>query len=511
MPIDTESHRPLQGANANVYALFERTLVTNGNRVAVARGEELVTYRQLEQDIDRIAIALLNQGAVPSQRVCIAVEHGHWLVPSILAVLKIGCTYVPIDTRHPTERLRHVVEDSDSRVLVYSGGTAGATRQLDIRRRICVDALTAGEPVESKYTSSTSLAYILYTSGSTGVPKGVGISHRNLTNYVTWARDAYIHSPNDRIALYTTLAFDFTVTCIFPPLVAGASIGIYDGISDPMVISEILADRQINVLKVTPSYLYVLDQMLDGESSLERVVVGGEDFKTSLAERVRKKLKPGAQLINEYGPTEATVGCVYHIYDPKTDQGPSVPIGLPIPNMRTYVVDEDGGIVSDERCGELCVAGESVAQGYLNMEGRTREAFRADPCLPDELMYRTGDIVKKRSDGNLVFLGRRDDQVKIRGNRVELAEVTAAILAHPEVTAAHVIAVAQHGTSALVAVVASRCSIEESALVANLRRRVPEYMVPSMIKVVSELPLTVNQKVDNAAILEIVKNERYRQ
>ncbi|MDM0030592.1 amino acid adenylation domain-containing protein [Variovorax sp. J22P271] len=370
---------------------------------------------------------------------------------------------------------------------------------------ICVDSLPPAGDSNIAPTEGSSLAYILYTSGSTGKPKGVGISHANLANYVLWASEFYIRSVDDRIALYTTLAFDFTVTCIFPPLIVGASIGIFDGVADPMIILEILDDAHINVLKITPSYLSILLQLLDQETKLERLIVGGEDLKTGLAARVLAKLKPGAQVINEYGPTEATVGCIFHVFDPNCDATPSVPIGRPIPNVEAFILNEEGYTDAVNAEGELCIAGKSLAAGYLNLPQRTREAFHPIPQRPCELMYKTGDIVRRCSNGNLLFIGRRDEQVKIRGHRVELGEITTAILANPKAEAVHVIAIPQHGTHALAALVASQQALSAPELIAGMRNRLPDYMLPSVIKIVSELPLTANQKVDSAKAMKLFK------
>jgi amino acid adenylation domain-containing protein len=494
----------LRSEDADVFALFDRSVQLHSARIAVSDRGQLLDYAQVSREVDKIASALLALGCEPQARICLAVSHGVELVASVLAVLKIGATYVPVDIRNPFSRIAYVIRDSNASAIIYSREHAGIVADSRIAT-LCVDDLGEDSAaVQPRAVQLSDLAYILYTSGSTGVPKGVGITHGNLLNYVLWARGQYIRSMDDRIALYTTLAFDFTVTCIFPPLIAGASIGIYDGLADPMAIRRIIAEPSINIIKITPSYLHVLSQLLNGQRHIQRLVVGGEDLKVALAAKVHSQLMGSVEIINEYGPTEATVGCVFHVFDPERDQSGSVPIGLPIPGVQVYVLAEDGSVIEDDREGELCLSGRSVASGYINSEERSRAVFVNNPFEPGAILYRTGDIVRRSGSGDLLFMGRKDDQVKIRGNRVELSEVTSAMLGLPMVTAAYVTPVRNHGSDTLVAVVTGHVELEENDLVAQLQRRLPSYMIPTSLKVISEIPMTANQKIDRAAVLAII-------
>lgn len=487
----------------NVCTLLEICARLHPARTAVSDRGQLHDYADLSREIDRIAGALLALGSEPQARICLAVSHGIELVAAVFAVLKIGATYIPVDTRNPIDRITYIIKDSNASVLLHSRQHAGIAAHAGIAT-LCVEDLSAvAAAVPSRGGNPSDVAYILYTSGSTGVPKGVGITHRNLLNYVMWARDRYIQSEDDRIALYTTLGFDFTVTCIFPPLIAGASIGIYDGIADPMAIRDIIADRSVNIIKITPSYLHVLSQLLNGHHHIRRLIVGGEDLKVALAAKVHSQLR-SVEIINEYGPTEATVGCVFHAFDPVADQAGSVPIGVPIPGVQVYVLDQDGSLIEDDREGELCVSGRSVASGYINSEARSRAAFISNPFEPGTLLYRTGDVVRRNGDGELLFVGRRDDQVKIRGNRVELSEVTSTMLGLPMVTSAYVTPVRNHGSVTLVAVLTGHDALDERAIVAQLEQRLPSYMIPTSLKVIAEIPMTSNKKVDRTAVLEIL-------
>jgi amino acid adenylation domain-containing protein len=495
---------PRVADQVNVCTLFDRSVRLYSDRTAISVKGRPYSYSDLHRVVDTISSALIARGCAPGVRVCLMLRHSLEMVAAIYAVMKLGATYVPVDPRAPIDRIRYVARDSGSSILLYSTPYAGIAAQTGIEA-VCVDDLDWQATVNATARiGPDDLAYILYTSGSTGVPKGVGITHLNLLNYVQWAREAYFKTANDRIALYTTLAFDFTVTSIFPPLIAGASIGIYDGIVDPLVIRDLIADPDINIIKITPSYLSVLSQLLNGQRHIRLLIVGGEDLSMNLAARVHTQLAGCADIINEYGPTEATVGCLFHRFDPRYDSGESVPIGVPIANMHAYILDENGNVSPGEADGELCVSGRSVAHGYIGAASSLRGNFGRDPRDPTTSTYCTGDIVRKLGSGSFVFLGRRDDQVKIRGNRVELSEVTAALLDIPDVSASYVTSVRDQDSYALAAVVTCRAPLTREDISVRLERTLPSYMIPSTIKVIAEMPMTANQKIDREAVLSIV-------
>jgi amino acid adenylation domain-containing protein len=487
----------------NLYILLEKSLKLHHDRIAVTDDDGSHSYARLGQRVNEIASDLYEVGCRPGARVCLAVGHRLDLVASVLAVLRLGATYVPIDTRNPVDRLKYIVGDSEATMVICSAEHVDTVGQLGLVE-LRLDGLSCpGGVAPTAVAPSSELAYILYTSGSTGRPKGVGITHGNVLNYVRWASDRYFRFPDDRIALYTTLAFDFTVTCLFPPLMVGASIGIYDGVTDPMAIQRILADEDVNIVKITPSYLYLLSHLLNSHQHIRRLIVGGEDLTVELASRIHAQLMGSAEIINEYGPTEATVGCLTYTFDPAVDLGGSVPIGKPIPEMRAYVVSEDGDPVGEGEEGEIILSGKSVAPGYLRPESH---AFIDNPFDPGMVMYRTGDIARRGADGNLLFVGRKDEQVKIRGNRIELSEVSAAILNHPMVASAYVTAVREHGSRALVAVATGDPGLTEALLQKHLAQQLPGYAVPTSLKVIDALPLTFNQKVNRDAVLTILRN-----
>ncbi|MEM6530782.1 MAG: amino acid adenylation domain-containing protein, partial [Chloroflexota bacterium] len=294
---------------------------------------------------------------------------------------------------------------------------------------------TAGE-VENPVRAAAPehLAYMIYTSGTTGKPKGVMVAHRNLMNYLWWAKNQYVPDEPLTFALYSALAFDLTVTYIYVPLITGGTIRVYpDTEGNGMLIREVFAEDAVDVVKLTPSHLALVRDMDLSGTRIKTLIVGGEDFKTELARHIHRASGGRIAQFNEYGPTEATVACMIHRYDPTRDTRPSVPIGMPSDNMRVYVLDSRLQPTPTGMIGEMVVAGDSVARGYHHRDELTAERFLPDPFTDGGRMYRTGDLARWLPGGEMAFLGRNDHQVKVGGVRIELGEVEAALLAHPTV------------------------------------------------------------------------------
>ena len=438
---------------ATVVDRFAAQVARTPDAVAVERGGASLTYRQLDARTDQLARHLRARGVGPEDRVAICMERSIDVVVAIWAVLKAGGCYVPIDPAHPPVRKAHVLADAaPSAVLVLGEGALGPAPSpkggapavgppvIDLGR-LDLDQESDLDPAEAPLPDPSHVAYIIYTSGSTGEPKGTMVTHRNLHNYVTWARSAYQDDAGDPegpgldYPLYSSLAFDLTVTSIFVPLVSGGRIVVYNE-SDHvrgLEVLDVFEDDEVDVVKLTPAHLELVLDRIPATSRIRRLIVGGEDFKTDLARRTHDAFGSRAtdiEILNEYGPTEATVGCMLHRFDPVTDTATSVPIGTPAANSTITVLDRHGMPVPPGVQGEMYIGGEGVASGYLGRPELTAERFDDDPLRPGGRRYRTGDLARWGRDGRLVFLGRRDDQVKIGGARVELGEIQAALAAH---------------------------------------------------------------------------------
>jgi amino acid adenylation domain-containing protein len=406
-------------------------------------------------------------------------------------------------------------------VLVLADGR-GAAQAADLAEQAGLPVVELGGPLTAEVLARLSEAevsdaerrtvlraehpaYVIYTSGSTGVPKGVVIEHRSAVQYVDWACEEYASDAGRGALLYSSLAFDLTVTSLFVPLAQGKSVTVVAQ-SDLAGLAEcrqMLTSEHFGVLKITPAALEVVLGGLDEGVVLgaDVVVVGGEALSEGLAERARRRLPDSARLINEYGPTEATVGCVTFGFG-RAQGRAAVPIGRPIRNTRVFVLDERLQPVPVGVPGELYLAGAGLARGYSGRPGLTASRFVACPFAgAGERMYRTGDVARWLPDGQLEYLGRTDDQVKIRGYRIELGEVEAALRARAEVADAIVVAREDvPGDKRLVAYVVGAADLDTAALRTHLSRVLPEYMVPWAVVVLEALPLSAHGKVDRRAL-----------
>ena len=371
----------------------------------------------------------------PGQRVGMALPRSTEAVLAILGILRAGAAFVPIDPSWPEERIAFVLNDARADLLICDEPHRFASADLRVMR---LTDLMSADPVEDPLDGPdrSDLAYILYTSGSTGNPKGVSIEHGSLANYVMWARETYDGGERAKFPLFTPLTFDLTMTSIFVPLTAGGTIRIYpqpEGRVDTSV-RDVMADDTVDIVKLTPSHLSLIQDMDLDKSRVTKLILGGEDLTKSAALRAMQQFNEEVRIFNEYGPTEATVGCVVEIFDPsKPAGGSSVPIGRPIVNMSAWILDGGLNPVPFGVAGELWLGGVGVARGYLGNSHMADRRFRTMEHLGEGQFYRTGDLARLLVDGTIEYLGRNDDQVKIRGARVELGEVEARLAAHPSI------------------------------------------------------------------------------
>ncbi len=410
---------------ATVITEFEEQVRLNPSLIAIVGGSDNTSYAQLNQRAESIAthISKTDRSEGP---VAILMERSVDCVASILAVLKTGRCYVPIDPAYPVERVQFMLEDSKAQLCLHDESLP-ADCQVALPVRVSDIATTQQSFDTVGHTNKP--AYMIYTSGSTGTPKGVVIDHQNLYAYINWAREHYVRERRMTFALFSSLAFDLTVTSIFTPLSSGGRIAVYP---EPKNRSEILIRTIVeegiaDIIKLTPAHLRLLSAVDLSRTRIATLIVGGEDLKTALAKQISAYFDDAIELYNEYGPTEATVACMIHRFDPSRDTQSSVPIGRPIEPARVYVLDLAGNPAPAGVAGEIHIGGRGVARGYWQRPDLTAQRFRPDPYLDGGQLYSSGDLGRWRHDGTMEFLGRTDKQLKIRGVRVEPGEVEAAI------------------------------------------------------------------------------------
>ncbi|HEX7239758.1 MAG TPA: amino acid adenylation domain-containing protein, partial [Longimicrobiaceae bacterium] len=473
---------------------------------ALVSSAETLTYAELERRANRLAHHLRDLGAGPDARVGLLLERGADTVVAVLAVLKAGAAYVALDPAWPGERLGSTLADAGVRVVVSRGALAARLAGFGgsvVRPDADAEAISARpETAPDVRVSPRNLAYVVYTSGSTGTPRGVLLEHRGLSSYLAWFDRTVLGPEGFALPLVSRLTFDAHVRQLFPPLLRGEAVWVLpeEVVTDPAAILEALAGRERVSFGGVPSlWSAMLELVRSGEgprpAGLVAVLLGGEALPAELAERTFATF-PDVALWNHYGPTEATVNTTAARVRP----GERVTIGGPIANARVYLLDAHGEPVPVGVPGELYVGGAGVARGYLGRPELTAERFLPDPFAgePGARTYRTGDRARWRADGTLEYAGRTDDQVKVRGFRVEPGEVEAALESHPGVRSA---AVAVHGGRLVGYIVAgSGAPVGDAELRSWLAARLPEHMVPAAFVRLESLPLSANGKTDRRAL-----------
>ncbi|MCX5420392.1 non-ribosomal peptide synthetase [Streptomyces sp. NBC_00078] len=472
--------------------------------VAVVDGDRSLTYGELVAAADRVADTLRARGLGPEDRVGVLMPRGLDLVVALLGVWRAAAAYVPLDPAHPAERTRWIVADAGVRAVLTDDAHAGVL-PADAVPTLLVgagDELTAAarpSDVARPAPDPANAAYVLYTSGSTGHPKGVVITHEGIAGYVDWRVRTHGLGPGDRVLQRTPVGFDAAGWEIFAPQACGATLVIAPpgAERDPAEIVRAVLDAEVNVLQVVPSILRLLADEPGWSRchSLRVLTSGGE----SLHAEYLAAVPATAQVYNTYGPTECTIDVAAHPCDRNVSSGPA-PIGRPVTGVRLLVLDPGGEPCPVGVPGELYVGGVAQARGYEGRPDLTAQRFVPDPHGPaGGRLYRTGDRVRWREDGNLEYLGRLDQQVKVGGVRIEPGEVETAIAAHPQVTAAVVgTAAGSDGAARLTAYVVG--DVAPAALRSFLRERLPAPMIPSVLTSVDSFPLLSNGKIDRSAL-----------
>ncbi len=504
-------------SGASVVRLFERQAERTPSAPAVEFEGRILTYRELNRRSNRLARFLRGSSVGPEALVGIAVRRSPDMLVALLGVLKAGGAYMPLDPAYPVERLRHVLEDSGASLVLADRGAVPSLPK-GLVRVLVLDDLSksiAAESAEDLPAVATpgNLVYVIYTSGSTGRPKGVEIEHRSLSNYIEYAADLFGLRAGDRVLQFASLSFDTAAEEVFCTLVRGATLVLR---AEEMIASvegflETCRDQRITVLDLPTSYWHQVAAVASAEGLrlpeyLRLVALGGE---RALPERLAQwRGVPGAgrvRLLNAYGPSEATIAATcWEAGEEVPPNLANVPIGRPVANTRTYVLDVNLQPLPIGVVGELYIGGVGLARGYRNRPDLTAAAFLPDPFIQNERIYRTGDRARYGPEGDLEYMGRVDGQIKLRGIRIEPGDVEAALLGHPDVEEAVVVLRGDEPNQRLVAYLVPKRDRNPSwgDMRAVLRKALPDPLIPSAFVTLAALPLTPSRKVDRQRLPE---------
>jgi len=507
--IDWNDTDKTYGTPACLHQLFERQAAETPDAVALIFEGDSLTYGELNARSNVLAHRLRDQGVGPDNLVAICAERSLELVIGLMAILKAGAAYVPLDAEYPLDRIAFMLEDSGAHVLLAQQHLLDLLPADTGVERILLDMDAWAGPLSdnpSPLTTGANLAYTIYTSGSTGRPKGAMNTHEAIVNRIAWMQDAYRLTPADVVLQKTPSSFDVSVWEFFWPLLYGARLVLArpGGHRDPGYLSELIVRENVTTLHFVPSMLQIFLQSAGVErcSSLMRVFCSGEALTTPQRDLFFSRLS--CELHNLYGPTEAAVDVTFWDCEREYD-GPTVPIGLPIANTQIHVLDARMEPVAVGVAGELFIGGIGLGRGYLSRPGLTADRYIPNPHAktPGERLYRSGDLVRRLADGNIEFLGRNDHQVKIRGFRIEIPEIEAALGRHPSIREC-VVTVWEDalGEKRLAAYVVPQPghSPAASVLKAAIKETLPEYMAPSAFVFLEALPLSPNGKLDRKAL-----------
>jgi amino acid adenylation domain-containing protein len=490
--------------------LFENQVAATPDATALIFESEQLSYAELNKRANQLAHYLRKRGIGPDSAVGICMERSIELVIALYGVIKAGGAYVPLDPEYPSERLAHMLEDANIQLLLTQHDVLDALPETGINI-LQVDQINDfikdfddANPVH--VARANNLAYIIFTSGSTGRPKGVMNEHRGICNRLLWMQDEYPLHSDDRILQKTPFSFDVSVWEFFWPLMTGAQLVLAKpgGHRDTTYLANLIDSIKITTLHFVPSMLQVFlqDPNAGACTSLKRVICSGEALSFDLQQHFFTTLN--AQLHNLYGPTEAAID-VTHWACKRDSHETSVPIGRPVANTQLYIVDTSGQRVPVGVPGELWIGGTQVARGYINQPELSAAVFVNDPLSPhpDARLYRTGDLARWREDGAIEFLGRIDHQIKLRGFRIELGEIEAQLDELGDVQQSVVLLREDvPDLKQLVAYIATAdtTAFDSEAALAALGKSLPDYMVPARVIALTELPLTLNGKIDRSAL-----------
>lgn len=485
----------------SVIELFENQVKVNPSHTALIFGDQNITYKELNEQANKLAWRLKESGLLSGQIVAILINPSFDMIYAILGVLKAGGAYLPIDSNYPDNRITYLLEDSEAQFVLTSADLKSKINQFSEKVIVLDDwdssqfsRINLNLKIEENQRS-----YIIYTSGSSGRPKGVAIKQESFTDYINTFIQISELTAQDTVLQHSSFSFDTSIEEIFPVLCVGGSLLLPKNRKDLIELSTYIEAGQLTVLSVSPLILNYINTEVEAIGNLRLIISGGDELKPHYYNQLIDRLK----IYNSYGPTESTVCITY--YEVKGDEL-LVPIGKPIANRKVYIMDQSQQLVPFGQVGELCVAGAGIALGYLNKEELTQQKFILNPYDSEEVIYRTGDLVKWTAEGDLIFLGRVDRQVKVRGYRVELEEVEKRILNLTGIQETVVTGLINKNNEKYLCAYYVGEEINDLTFKRELKIHLPDFMVPVHFIKLNNLPITSHGKLDLAALPEPIEN-----
>ncbi|MDQ0416224.1 fengycin family lipopeptide synthetase D [Croceifilum oryzae] len=510
--VDFNATKSLFPKDKTIPQLFEEQVVQMPDQVAVVCKDQNLTFYELNQQAEKVAYLLAERGVGANQIIGLLVPPSIEMMIGLVGILKSGAAFLPIDPDTPMDRIEYMVQNSAVKQILtiadFYNRIPDTVEKIDLNK-LWLEQSSNDHACALKIGESSDLAYVIYTSGTTGLPKGVQVTHRNVMNYIASVATQTSVSSADKSMLLSSYAFDLGYTPIFLTLLSGSQLYLVsrEEYAEPEILLEYIRQSKITLIKLTPS----LFSMMVGSvsfaknnpcESIRQIILGGEEIKYSDVISYFKQ-NPSVHIMDEYGPTETTIGCISsmlaHNQIPNMQALPN--IGRPIANTQVFIMNEDNGLLPIGVAGQLCIGGEGISAGYQNLPELTSEKFVANPFFPDERIYKTGDLARWLPDGTIEYLGRMDNQVKIRGYRIELGEVESQLLQISFIKEAVVIAsTMDDGHKALCAYIVTEQELVTSELKASLAKTLPNYMIPNYFIKIKNIPLTANGKVDKKAL-----------